>query len=217
MVQKYFGPFEKGPQPSAILEAELSKPAGQTIEMTDDVKLPRVYLNWISPALHAAGDADLDVLSSLLTDGKTSALYKDLVFDQRIAKDVSASQYSRGLAGMYMVTATAAPGQSAEDVQAALEAGLATFLGGDIDPVKVETAINNWKKRFFQRMESVTGRAGMLLNYNNSEGDPGWVQKDLDRYLAVTPESVIETARAVLEDAHRVTIIVRPEPEEGAE
>jgi predicted Zn-dependent peptidase len=55
------------------------------------------------------------------------------------------------------------------------------------------------------------------LGYNNMEGDPGWVQSDLDRYLGVTPESVMEVARRVLDDAHRVTIIVRPESAEGAE
>jgi predicted Zn-dependent peptidase len=66
-------------------------------------------------------------------------------------------------------------------------------------------------------MESVSGRAGSLLGYNNMEGDPDWVQQDLDRYLAVTKESLMEVARRVLDDAHRVTIIVRPESGEGAE
>ena len=94
---------------------------------------------------------------------------------------------------------------------------IASFLSGTASNEKVETAVNNWKKHFFQRMESVSGRAGFLLNYNNMEGDPGWVQKDLDRYLAVTPESVMEVASTVLNDAHRVTIIVRPEPTEGGE
>jgi predicted Zn-dependent peptidase len=56
-----------------------------------------------------------------------------------------------------------------------------------------------------------------LLGYNNMEGDPGWVQKDLDRYLQVTPDSVMKVAREVLNNDHRVTIIVRPESAEGGE
>ncbi|MEE2828171.1 MAG: hypothetical protein VX498_03200, partial [Myxococcota bacterium] len=130
---------------------------------------------------------------------------------------VSAAQYSSRLGSTYNITATVAPGESPEAVLASLEKELASFLGGTLGPQKVETAVNNWRKRFFQRMESVTGRAGLLLNYNNMEGDPGWVQKDLDRYLAVTPESVLSVARKVLNDAHRVTIIVRPESAEGGQ
>ena len=216
-IEKYFGTFERGPQPSPILKAEAPLPEAKTIEMTDDVKLPRVYLLWQSPPLYGEGDADLDVLSSLLTDGKSSHLYKSLVFDKRIAKDVSAAQYSQRLGSVYNVTATVAPGHTAEEVLAALEADLASFLGGSVDVEKVETSVNNWQKRFFARMESLSGRAGLLLGYNNMEGDPGWVQKDLDRYLQVTPDSVMKVAREVLNNDHRVTIIVRPETAEGGE
>ena len=250
-IEDYFGGFDRGPQPSPILEASAPLPVAQTIEMTDDVKLPRVFLIWQSMPLYAQGDADLDVLSSLLADGKNSALYRSLVFEERIAKDVRAAQYSARLGSTYNITATAAPGKTAEAVLAALEKKLASLLGGTAASGKVETtgtdrkkrypnctncaqprerpeavlasldkvqtAVNNWKKSFFQRMESVTGRSGLLLTYNNMEGDPGWVQKDLDRYLAVTPESVMETARRVLDDAHRVTIIVRPEADAGGE
>jgi predicted Zn-dependent peptidase len=66
-IERYFGPIERGEQPSPILEASAPLPAPQLIEMTDDVKLPRVFLLWQSMSLNAAGDADLDVLSSLLT------------------------------------------------------------------------------------------------------------------------------------------------------
>jgi len=216
-IEQLFGAIPRTDQPSPVLEAVAELPEPQTIEMTDDVKLPRVYLMWQSMPLNAPGDADLDVLSSLLTSGKSSHLYKSLVFDQRIAKDVSAAQYSARLGSTYNITATVAPGHTAEEVLAALEAQVASFLAGETSAAKVETALNNWQKMFFQRMESVSGRAGFLLGYNNMEGDPGWVQKDLDRYLAVTPESVMEVARRVLDDAHRVTIIVRPESAEGAE
>ena len=100
-IEQYFGPFARGEQPSPILEASAPLPEAQTIEMTDDVKLPRVYLIWQSMPLHAPGDADLDVLSSLLTDGKNSHLYRSLVFEDRIAKDVSAGQYSRRLGSSF--------------------------------------------------------------------------------------------------------------------
>ena len=67
--------------------------------LEDRVELPRLYLAWLTPAMFAEGDADLDLANDLLANGKTSRLYKRLVFDERIATDVSASQNSREISG----------------------------------------------------------------------------------------------------------------------
>jgi predicted Zn-dependent peptidase len=50
---------------------------------------------WHSPAMFAAGDAEADLLADLLANGKTSRLYRTLVYDERVALDVSAFQHSR--------------------------------------------------------------------------------------------------------------------------
>ena len=56
------------------------------------------------------GDAELDLLGDLLANGKTSRLYRTLVYERRVALDVSAYQNSRELAGFFLLVATAAPG-----------------------------------------------------------------------------------------------------------
>ena len=216
-IEQYFGPIPGGPQPSSLTEAPFEKPAPATVTLTDDVQLPRLYLSYPSPAFYADGDADLDVLSSVLTDGKSSRLYKRLVFEDRIAKDVSAGQYSRGLASTYNITATAAPGHTVEELQAAIDEELATFLAEGPTETEVETAINNWQKYFYGRLEGVAGIASLLHNYNHHLGDPGKVQFDLDRYLAVTPASVLQWAGEVLDPNHRITVIVEPAPEPAPE
>ena len=77
------------------------------------------------PALYAAGDADMDIISSLLSDGKDSRLYKTLVLDKQIAKDIEAYQYSARLHGQYMIEATPAEGHTTEDLLAEIDAILA--------------------------------------------------------------------------------------------
>ena len=67
--------------------------------LEDRVELPRLYLAWRSPALFAAGDAELDLVADVLANGKTSRLYRALVHERRIALDVSAAQQSRELEG----------------------------------------------------------------------------------------------------------------------
>ncbi len=212
-IEQYFGPLPAGEEPASVTEADAPRPEATSVELTDDVQLPRVYLAWQTMPLYAPGDADLDVMSSILTSGKGSRLYKRLVFEDRIAKDVQAYQASSQLGSTYKVIATVAPDHTVEEVVAALEEELARLVDDGVTDLEVEQAVNNWRKRFFSGIESAAGRASHLQSYNHHTGDPGYVQTDLDRYLAVTPESVHEWARKVLDPAHRVTVIVRPEPE----
>jgi len=217
-IEQYFGPIVRGEEPASISEAEAPLPAAQTIELTDDVQLERVYMAWQSMPLYAPGDADLDVLSSILTSGKTSRLYKRLVFEDRVAKDVSAYQASSELGSTYNIVATVAPDSTVEAVIAALEEEVARVQKHGVTEPEVEQAVNNWRKSFFLRIQTVAGRGASLQGYAHHTGDPDWVQEDLDRYLGVTPDSVLEVARGTLDMDHRVTVIVRPvAAEEGGE
>ena len=69
----------------------------------DDVELPKVVMAWQSPKHFAPGDAELDLLSSVLADGKASRLYKALVYDQKLAQSVEASQASGVLGSRFVV------------------------------------------------------------------------------------------------------------------
>jgi len=210
MIQRYFGPLPGGPEPSPVTSVEAPLPAAQRIEMTDDVKLTRIQFAWHAPAFFADGDADLDVLSTVLTSGKASRLHKRLLLDDRSATSVSAYQASAGLASTYNVVATVAPGHTVAEVEAAIAEELAKIVAEGPTEAEIERARNDWQKSFFGRMERVAGRAGLLQSYNHFTGDAGFVQKDLDRYLGVTAESVKAWASKVLLEEHRVEVVVAP-------
>ena len=216
-IERYFGPIPAGPEPSPVTSAEAPFPTAQTVELTDNVQLTRLRWTWRSVAFFEDGDADLDVLSSVLTAGKSSRLYKRLVFEDRIAKDVSAYQASAGLGSTYNVVVTVAPGHDVAEAQAALTEELARIVAEGPTEGEVERSRNGWKKMFFGRLERVAGRAGLLQSYNHFRGEPGWIAKDLARYVAVTPASLQKHAAATLLDAHRVEVIIRPQAEEGVE
>jgi zinc protease len=209
-IGRYFGPIPAGPQPSPITEAAAALPEPVTVELEDNVQLPRLHWVWQSPPLFAPGDAELDILSSILTSGKASRLHRKLVFEDRIAKDVSAAQYSAGLGSTYRITATAAPGHDITEIAAAIESELARLLAEGPTEREVARARNNWRTSFFSRMERVAGKAGMLQSYNHHTGSADYVGADLKRYLDVTAEGVKEWASRVLDPAHRVTVVVSP-------
>ena len=95
--------------------------SGETrLLLEDRVELPRLYIAWMSPAMFADDDADLDLAADILANGKTSRLYRRLVYEQRIATDVSAAQNSREAAGFLQVAATAAPGHTLAELDRAI-------------------------------------------------------------------------------------------------
>ena len=95
-----------------VRAARRARPATCALLLEDRVELPRLYLAWLTPAMFADGDAELDLAADLLANGKTSRLYRRLVFDERLATDVSASQNSREIGGFLQIAATAAPGHT---------------------------------------------------------------------------------------------------------
>ena len=88
--------------------------------LEDRVELPRLYLAWHSAGLFADGDAEMDLVAELLAGSKTSRLYRALVYDQRIATEIAASQNSREMGGFFQVVATAAPGRTLQELDAAI-------------------------------------------------------------------------------------------------
>src|SRR5262249_1713503 len=119
LIDRYFGEIPPG-DAVAPVRATASLSRDVRIFFEDRVELPRLYIAWLTPAMFADGDAELDLANDLLANGKTSRLYKRLVFDERIATDVSAAQNSREMAGYTQIVATAAPGHSLGEIEHAI-------------------------------------------------------------------------------------------------
>jgi zinc protease len=211
LVQKYFGEIPKGPDTSPVLEAKSTLAEEKVVRKTDQVPHSKVWIAWVSPKIFAEGDAELDILSTLLSDGKDSLLHSKLVDELQIAKDVSAYQYSARLHGQYIVEATAAEGHSSDELVEAIDAVLADFKEKGPDPEAIEIAKFNWEALFYDNLQSISRKADLLNNYNVVLGDPGSIGKDLQRYLDVSAESLHSAAKTHLDPAKRVVLHVTPE------
>ncbi len=87
------------------------------LSMDDQVNLPRLYINWHSPASFTAGEANLDLLSRIMGQGKSSRLYKRLVYDLKLAQNVSVSNPAQEIAGKFTIVVTAAPGKTLDEIE----------------------------------------------------------------------------------------------------
>jgi zinc protease len=216
-VRAYFGDIPAGPAVEHVLPAVPELAAPLTLVLEDRVELPRVYLAWHSPALFKAGDAECDLLAEILGGGKTSRLYRRLVFDERVATELIATQASREAGSMFQVVATAAPGRRLSEIVDIVDAELEGLaLHGPTDD-EVERVKAQAEAAFVMRLQHVGGfggRADQLNAYYTYLGDPAAFSQDLARYLRVTPESIAAAARG-LRDRHRVRLSVVPNGQPG--
>jgi zinc protease len=209
LVEKYFGSIPRGP---AVPPVEAKTPpitSQRRAVVKDKVELPRVYLAWITPSIFQAGDAEADLTARILGGSKASRLYRSLVFDKKIAQTVSANQQSLQLGSVFQISATAKPGHTAEEVEKAIDAELASYAASGPTPDELSAAQNALYSATALSLEnygSFGGVANRLNLYNHFLHDPGYLNHDLARYAAVTPDSLKAFAAAQLQPAHRVVV-----------
>jgi zinc protease len=168
---------------------------------------------WHSPAMFAEGDAEMDLLADLLAVGKTSRLYRTLVYEQRMAVDVSAFQSSRELGSFFLVVATAAPGRSLTDIASVIDQELQRLIEGGPSAMEMERAAAQVEAHFLYRLQTVGGFGGksdQLNAYNVFRGDPAFFASDMNRYAGATQASVRAAATQVLQFDRRVILSIVP-------
>jgi zinc protease len=220
LVEKYFGTLKQGqpvPKPSVQTPAISSE---RRAVVQDRVELPRVYMAWLTSPIFKPGDADADIASTAFGGGRSSRLYKKLVYELQIAQDVSAAQYSLMLGSVFQIQATARPGHTADELEKAIDEELARFRESGPDQTEVDRARNVLETRIIQGLETLGGFGGVadrLNSYNHYLGDPGYLSKDLQRYRDVTPASVKEFLGQQLAASARVVVHGVPgQPDLGA-
>jgi zinc protease len=209
---RYFGEIEPGDRVDPV-RADAALAGEIRLFFEDRVELPRLYLGWLTPAMFAEGDADLDLANDLLANGKTSRLYRRLVFEQRIATDVSAAQNSREIGGYTQIAATAAPGHSLGELEAGIVAEIERLAAGGPTDDELQRGRVQAEAQFMFRLQTVGGFGGksdQLNAYNVLVGDPAYFDRDLGRYRAVTHESLRAAAAGYLDPSRRVTLSIVP-------
>jgi zinc protease len=217
LVERWFGGIRGGPRPAHEMPAPRPLDAPRRVTLQDDVQLPRLYLAWQTPALYRPGDAALDVLGAILSDGKGSRLIRRLVMEEQTAQEVFAGQSSQALASAFLVVATPKPGVPVQRIERAVEEEIARIAREPPAAEELLRAKNKIESSAVFALEPLGGfggRAARLADYHLRTGDPGYLDEDLARYRAVTAEEVSAAARRWL-SAPGVALTVVPREKEG--
>ena len=214
-IEHWFGDVKPGPAapPIEVPAVEITKVIKDS--MTDQVQLPRLYLTWLTPRAFAPGDAELDVAASILAGGKTSRLYKRLVYDLQVAQNVTASQQTAQLGSEFRITVTPKP--SADAPQVALDK-LKAIIDEELDKLRNESpteremqrVMNGLEAGFYSQMERVNGQARALNAYFAQTGNPDYFNEDLARYRALSANDISAAVRRWLPSDKRLEFSVLP-------
>jgi zinc protease len=209
LVEKYFGTIPSGPPVPKINAAVPTITSAKRAVVTDQVELPRVYEAWITPPIYKPGDAECDLLAQLLGGGKSSRLYKSLVYEKQIAQDVQVNNQSLMLGSLFEIQATAKPGVKPEDLEKAINDELAKLRADGPTQAELDRARNVIETRIIQGLERLGGFGGVadrLNQYNHYLGDPGYLPKDIERYNKATVADLKRVADTELKSAASVTV-----------
>ncbi len=213
-VKRAFGSVPPGP-PVARHQAWIAKRTGTQRQRAEDrVAQARLYKVWNIPGYGTAEGNTLDLVGSVLSSGKTSRLYKRLVYDDQIATEVSAYADLSEIAGQFTVTATAKPGADLAQVERAIDEELQRFLKAGPTARELQRVKTQAEAGFIRGVERIGGFGGksdLLAENSVFLGNPDYYKTQLQEVRGATARQLRDTAQTWLSDGQYV-LELRPFP-----
>ncbi|MDP6494524.1 MAG: pitrilysin family protein, partial [Dehalococcoidia bacterium] len=213
MVERYFGDLKPGSALPRAMRTDSPLQGSVRLTLYDRVLLPRLSLVWPTIPKFHQDEAPLSILAFILESGKSSRLHRSLVYEHRIAQSVSVGHGPAEITGDFHVEVTAATGHTAAEVEETVLIELQRIRDTPPLPEELVRTKNRLEWQQVRLMASIGGfggRANRLNSFNVFAGDPGLINSDLGRYLAVQPDDVSRVAHEYLRE-RQVQMVVLPE------
>ncbi|MSQ32164.1 MAG: insulinase family protein [Dehalococcoidia bacterium] len=214
LVERYFADLPSANVPPRIAAKATGLTSSTSLTLHDKVFLPRSTIVWPTVPRFHHDEAALSVLATILGDGRSARLYRDMVYERRIAHSVSVSNSSAEIAGEFRIDVTAAAGHTAREVEEVALAEIEKLEKHPLTPEELTRAKNRFEAASIRQMQSIGGfggRANRLNSFNVFAGDPDLINRDIQRFLSVQPEDIRMVTSKYLKDI-RVQMAVLPEP-----
>ena len=213
-VEKYYGEIPPGP-PLARPEAWVAKRSGTHRDTVQDrVPQARLYRVWNVPQANSPEEALLDLAAQVLGQGKTSRLYRRLVYKDQTATSATANDNNSEIAGQFSIILTAKPGGDLKNVELAADEELQKFLKNGPAEAELQiakTQIFGQYARIMERIGGFGGKSDILARCQTFAGNPDCYKEYLKEIRAATPATVKKAAEDWLSDGDYI-LEVHPYP-----
>ncbi|MFQ5349695.1 MAG: M16 family metallopeptidase [Thermoanaerobaculia bacterium] len=210
-IERYFGSLPRGPGVEAPAPPAATRAPGELREtMADNVELTRIYHAWNLPAYGRRAWYAADLLAAVLAEGKSSPLYRELVYERQLAQDVGVYVQPTELASMFLLVATARPDVEPDVLEQALDEQVAAAATRPPAGSELERARNHVRVDFLEELQSLDQRADLLSQLTTYFDEPERLYGELDLYLDIGADELRELAAEYLSRENRVALRVVP-------
>ena len=211
-VRAVFGPIPRGATPPPVTAVEPVQNGERRVRVQKQAELPIVYIAYPVPNHTSKDAAALEVLSVILSGGRASRLYRELVYERQLALEAGGDySYFSIDPNLFWFWATPLPGQTAETLERELLGQMERLARELVSDVELTRARNQIEASFVFQEDSIHRRASLLARF---ELIGGYAQKDryLDLIRAVTAADLQRVARAYFQDDKKNVGILLPKP-----
>jgi zinc protease len=215
-VKKYFGPIPAGTTEIARPNPDMPKLDKEIRTTVEDslARFPRRYMVWHTVKQYAEDEAALDILSFILSNGRTSRLQSNLLYDKKLVSSVFGGNNTGEIGGTFQITATANPGKNLDDIEKEINAEIERIKKDPPTADELARAKNSIESQTIFGLQTVLGKGSQIGNYAGYLKNPNWFQADLDRYQEVTAADVQRVANQYL-TANRLVMTYVPKQGEA--
>jgi len=211
-IQKTFGRIPRGKTPPPVLAVEPPQNGERRVIVTKEAELPVVYMAWHVPN-HRSNDAPaLEVLSTILSGGRASRLYRDLVYQRQLALEAGGDYSYFALdPNLFWFWATPMPGQTPEKLETELIGHMERLKTEPVTDEELSRAKNQIEAAFVYQDDSIHQRAALLARF---ELIGGYMQKDsfMTNIRAVTAADLTRVANAWFAPDRKSVGVLLPKP-----
>jgi zinc protease len=211
-VKRYFGPIPRGATPPPVLAVEPPQNGERRVAVQKQAQLPIVYLAWHVPNQRSDDGSALEVLSTVLSGGRASRLYRSLVYERQLALEAGGDYSYFALdPNLFWFWATAMPGQTPEKLETELLAEMDKLRQEPVSDEELQRAKNQIEASFVFQQDSVYRRASMLVRFELI-GGYGLLDAFLARIQAVTAADLQRVARMYFPADRKNVGVLLPKP-----
>lgn len=205
MIQDYFGPIPKGPEVDRVNIVD--DPIENKIVVTEydsNIQLPLKVFVYRTPSMKNRDAYVLDMISEVLSGGKTSRLYKRMVDDDKIALQVLAFARSQEDYGTYTIGALPLGDTSLETLATVMDEEIEKLKTELISEREYEKLQNTFENRFVNSNSSIQGIASSLATYHTLYGNVSLINDEIEIYRSITREEIKKVANKYLKENKRL-------------
>lgn len=215
LIEDYFGPVPSGNEVSRTRVEE--NPINTTVTDTfydPNIQLPMFILGYRTPGMATKDAQILDMVSTLLSGGKSSRLYKKLVDDQKQALQVSAINLAFEDYSAYAILSLPLGDTELETLKQEIDEEIVNLQNETISEREFQKLQNTFENRFVNANSSVSGIAESLATYHVLHGDTDLINEQIDILRSITPEDIKRVANEYLKENQRAEIYYLPKKDD---